>query len=206
MSSSALLGANVRMEWSGNRVARAMEAAKRWPLPRAGAYIRGIAQRMIARKVGPSAPGKPPHTHTGALKQAIVFNVEGERVVIGPTATMVGTIGRTHEWGGVEAEVVSRRDRRYKGMRLYVGGIGPIGEVGGRVRYAKLRTQRQADRSLTLAKRLWPSKFQGRKDGGRMTKAKPARHYPPRPFMGPALNIALASKKLPPMWAGSVRN
>ena len=61
-----------------------------------------MARRSIRKREGPSAPGEPPHTHTGALRVAILYAVEklDERVVIGPAFTGVGTSAMAHEFGG----------------------------------------------------------------------------------------------------------
>jgi len=71
-------------------------------LGHAGAAIRLTARRSIRRRKGPSAPGTPPHTHTGALRGAILYAVEKnrEQVVIGPAFAGVGTSAMAHEFGG----------------------------------------------------------------------------------------------------------
>lgn len=49
-----------------------------------------------------SPPGTPPYTHTGLLREAILFALEpaARRVVVGPTRAMVDDIGALHEYGG----------------------------------------------------------------------------------------------------------
>jgi hypothetical protein len=88
-------------------------------LAHAGAAIRMSARRSIKRapkdrtrdkqgrfksggKTSPSRPGSPPHTRAGALKSAILYAVESERmrVVIGPVFSIVGKSGAAHEHGG----------------------------------------------------------------------------------------------------------
>jgi hypothetical protein len=71
-------------------------------LGHAGAYLRKVARNSIRRGRGPSAPGTPPHTRAGALKNAILYAVEKDRrcVVIGPTGDRVGPSGSAHEFGG----------------------------------------------------------------------------------------------------------
>jgi len=65
-----------------------VDAATRRALSRFGAYVRADAKRSI-RKAGnskPSAPGRPPKSRKGTLKQFITFSYDPTRrsVVIGP--------------------------------------------------------------------------------------------------------------------------
>ena len=56
-----------------------------------------------------SAPGSPPHTRQGLLKQSLLFGVDSRResVVIGPAESIIGTAMVAHEYGG------TYRKRRY---------------------------------------------------------------------------------------------
>ncbi|MBE7466813.1 MAG: hypothetical protein HS116_25360 [Planctomycetes bacterium] len=177
------------------KVTRKAKAASIQSLGRAGAYLRGIARRSI--KVSPvaSEPGKPPRSRQGRLKNAIVFAVEKDktRVVIGPAASDVGKIGRTHEFGGTESP--KKRKGRKANFKLEVGGHGPIRVEGGKPVVVRLKTDRQVAKAKQVTDGLPPS--QGGTSGGKPRK------YPPRPFMGPALNIGKA--RLPRLWANSVR-
>lgn len=142
-----MVGARVKLKNQTAKVAAKARKAGIASLSQAGAYIRGIAKKSIKVSPKPSPPGKQPHSRKGRLKRAILFAVEKPRqsVVIGPTATEAGQIGRTHEQGGTEPP-----KKRAKG------------------------------------------KVKGK-----------ARKYPPRPFMGPAFEIA--RNRLPKLWANSVR-
>jgi hypothetical protein len=165
-------------------------------LRQAGAYIRGVARKSI--KISPkyAPPGKPPRSRKGRLKDAIVFSVESDRqqVVVGPTATEIGQIGRTHERGGTEPPKLKKA--RKSNWKLEVGGHGPIRDGSKGTGFAKLKTQAQVERAKELAPAIEAKSSQTQVQ----TKA---RKYPPRPFMGPAFNIA--KERLPRLWAGSVK-
>jgi hypothetical protein len=164
-------------------------------LRQAGAYIRGIARKSIKISPVKSPPGKPPRSRKGRLKDAIVFVVENDaqRVVVGPTATEVGKIGGTHEFGGAEPPKI-KKDRK-PNWKLEVGGSGPVRNDASGVGFARLKTQAQVER----AKQIAPT-IQAKQGGAPSNKP---RKYPPRPFMGPAFEIA--KDRLPKLWAGSVK-
>lgn len=85
------------------KVAKAVEQYNIESLGHAGGVIRKTAQRSIRRRMGYSKPGTPPHTHTGALRRSIRYAVDKQReeVVIGPSASVIGTrLGPLHEFGG----------------------------------------------------------------------------------------------------------
>lgn len=191
-----MIGVKVKTKIEGERVVAKTRKASISNLRQAGAYIRGIARKSI--KVSPkySPPGKPPRSRKGRLKDAILFAVEKEqqRVVVGPTATEVGQIGRTHERGGTEPPKTKKV--RQSNWKLEVGGHGPVRMDSSGVVVAKLKTTTQVAR----AKRIAPT-IQGKAS---VVPAQPkARKYPPRPFMGPAFEIA--KERLPKLWAGSVK-
>ena len=177
------------------KVLKKAKAATIRNLGQAGAYIRGIAKRSIKVSPEPSEPGKPPHTRKGRLKRGILFAVEKARqsVVIGPAASEMGRIGHTHEFGGTEPPKV--RKGRKANWKLEVGGHGPIRSEGTRPVVVKLTSEQQVARAQELAPLFPPSQ------GGPVSK-KP-RKYPPRPFMGPALEVSKA--RLPRLWANSVK-
>ena len=70
-------------------------------LYQAGAFIRTTARRSIRRRKKPSAPGSPPSTQTGRLRDAMAFYVDErrERVFIGARSKIVGPILGVHERG-----------------------------------------------------------------------------------------------------------
>lgn len=92
----------IRTRLDVKKVLRASMRANIESLAHAGAVIRLTARRSIRKRKGPSIAGQPPHTHTGALRNAILYAVEKTRgrVVIGPTFGGTGTSAMAHEFGG----------------------------------------------------------------------------------------------------------
>lgn len=189
-----------------NKVLRAAERANDWALRRAGAYVRGIAQHSIGKSKQSSAPGEPPKTRKGLLKKAIIFAVDkkGVNVLIGPSASWIGKIGATHEFGGTESPKQYKNAKvdsfgnpiKVPGTNWKLGpdGHGPIEDLGsGEFRYAKLTFMSQVRRSQKIAMSNFPAlRFRGK-----------ARTYPKRAFMRPALNAT--QHKIPDFWYQSVR-
>lgn len=68
------------------KVINAVNRAARRNLSRFGAFVRTRAKTSIRKRQGPSAPGKPPHSHVGLLRNLIFFAWDSARraVVIGP--------------------------------------------------------------------------------------------------------------------------
>lgn len=64
----------------------AMDVTARKVLSKFGAFVRRSAQFSIRSRKGFSAPGSPPHGHTGLLRKFIFFSWDNNRrsVVIGP--------------------------------------------------------------------------------------------------------------------------
>jgi len=179
------------------KVAKLAEKANRKNLGKAGAYVRGVAQRMIKVSPEPSAPGTPPHTRKGRLKKAILYGVErsAQEVVAGPTRSAIGLIGHAHEFGGTEP-AKKPRSRKPRKWKLDIGGHGPLRTDGKSVvGVGRLRTAAQIRRAWDIVVSLPEAK-------GGMAAPKP-RHYPPRPFMGKALEIS--RERLPAMWHNSLK-
>jgi hypothetical protein len=197
------------LSWHPENVVRAAQAGSFESLSKAGAYIRGIAARSIGKSDEASEPGKPPHTREGQLKKSILFKVstDGANVVIGPTRTGVGLIGNSHEFGGTEGpkKPPAAREANWK---LRIGGHGPIRIIGGYevAGYAKLTTDRQVERATRLApivQRLSGAAYTQSLVAYWKSGAAVNRKYPPRPFMGPALERS--KERLPQLWANSIR-
>jgi len=190
-----MVGMKVRSRMDSRKVVRASRRGSIKSLGQAGAYLRGIAKRSIKVSKDSAPAGHQPHSRKGRLKGAILFGVEKEqqRVVIGPTVTAVGRIGRTHEFGGTEP--AKKRKGRKATWKLEVGGHGPISVDGGKPVVVRLKTAKQVARAEAEAKKLPPAK--------RRVESNRPRKYPRRPFMGPALVIG--KPKLSKMWANSVR-
>lgn len=118
-----MVSVRVKTRWDGRRVQRKARDATITSLGRAGAYLRGIARRSIKVAADASRPGKPPHTRRGRLKNAILYAVEKPRqgVVIGSTASEIGRVGSTHEFGGTEPPKKRRGKRRKYPARPFMG-------------------------------------------------------------------------------------
>ena len=98
-----------RIEFDDRRILVAVRNGNNIALRRAGAYIRKAARNRISTSEKASAPGSPPNTRQGLLKQSLLFGVEQRRqsVVIGPAESIIGTAMVAHEFGG------RYRKRRY---------------------------------------------------------------------------------------------
>lgn len=98
-----------RIEFDERRILVAVQRGGNAALRRAGAYIRKAARNKVSASDKASAPGTPPHTRVGLLKNSLLFGVEKKRqsVVIGPAESMIGTAMTAHEFGG------RYRKRRY---------------------------------------------------------------------------------------------
>ena len=177
-------------------------------LYKAAGYLRTTARRSIKKRKHGSQPGEPPHTRLGQLRNAILFAVdEGRQIAwVGPSAALISDIARYHEFGGVQ--FIKSERRKYR-----IGSAGPIDTRAGYtnpyhwkdprtgathkghhskednlstrhlargVAFATLKTQLQVDRARFLDRVIWP-------DSDLLKRRK----YPPRPFMGPAMEESL---------------
>jgi hypothetical protein len=188
------------------KVERLLAAANKTQLAAAGAYLTGIARRMIKTSPEPSAPGHPPHTRKGQLRRAIVFGVErdGHGVVVGPTRNGIGLIGHTHEFGGTEPPKKLRKSR--KSWRWYImqRQVGPLRIVGSKAESGRLTTEAQVARAMRLAAQLPEGlDLYETQTPGLATGITGPRKYPPRPYMGKTLEIGAA--RLPALWRNSLQ-
>jgi hypothetical protein len=98
------LGEAKRLFFDRAGVMAAMTAAERRALSRFGAFVRQRARTSIRPRRGTSRPGQPPFSHTGLLRQGILFAFDPVRrsVVIGPVRLnqMQGDAPRLLEIGG----------------------------------------------------------------------------------------------------------
>lgn len=210
---------SVRVVDNTNEVKRAVRRAAFKNLGHAGASLRLAARRLIKTRQASSDPGEPPNTRRGALRNSILYAVEGDHtVVIGPAVHLISDVARVHEHGGTQ------RPRSLRGKseaqlltagtnwELFVGGHGPIGDSGGTA-YIKFTSKAQVEKSQRYIEsapedafgNTRKARFQAEK---RRIRAQVARQgglatYPARPFMGPAL--AQNVDRLPALWANSVR-
>jgi hypothetical protein len=181
-------------QFEGKRIRAAVAKGCKPAFRSAGAYIRGIAQRLLgSKKKKPNQPGLPPRSPTKRLKNAVLFQVEGKAgVVIGPRRSVIAAIGHTHEFGGVEQEVWSKP--RTANYRLAIGGYGPLARKGRNLRIGRIQTPGQLARAQQIAREVGPMQTR---------LLKPRRNYPARPFMKPAL--ALSRERIPTFWRNTVR-
>ena len=98
-----------RIEFDDRRILVAVRSGNNIALRRAGAYIRKATRNRVTTSDKASAPGSPPNTRQGLLKQSLLFGVDNRResVVIGPAESIIGTAMVAHEFGG------TYRKRRY---------------------------------------------------------------------------------------------
>ena len=98
-----------RIDFDDRRILIAVKSGNNFALRRAGAYIRKAARNRVSTGEKASAPGSPPHTRKGLLKQSLLFGVDSRResVVVGPAESLIGTAMVAHEFGG------RYRKRRY---------------------------------------------------------------------------------------------
>ena len=98
-----------RIEFDDRRILVAVRSGNNIALRRAGAYIRKAARNRVSTSEKASAPGSPPNTRQGLLKQSLLFGMDSRResVVIGPAESIIGTAMVAHEYGG------TYRKRRY---------------------------------------------------------------------------------------------
>jgi hypothetical protein len=171
-------------------------------LYKAGAYLRTAARRKIRKSKNPSRPGAPPHTREGQIRNAILFAVDaGKKIAwVGPSARLISDIARYHEFGGLEKIKAERKSYVHDGVGpidIREGDVNPgywkSRRTGRRVKvkstkkhvrrgvaFARLRTTKQVERAKFIDRMLWPS-----------TEMFKVRKYPPRPFMGPAMEASL---------------
>jgi len=91
----------VTSEQTIDRVHVAIQKAQKRVFQVVAFNTRKSAIDSIQSAEGPSAPGTPPHTHRRAfLRRAILYAADAEGAVIGPRASVVGTAGQAHEFGG----------------------------------------------------------------------------------------------------------
>ena len=83
----------VHLEFDESRILIAVKSGNITALRRSGAYIRKAARNRVTQSSNASAPGTPPNTRRGLLKQSLLFGVEKQRqsVVVGPAEKFIGT-------------------------------------------------------------------------------------------------------------------
>ena len=127
------------------RVKDATDKAAFKSVGHAASSIRKTAIESIEQAEGPSAPGTPPHTHTGGvtkkgkvrrgnLQRAIVFDSDKakQEAVIGPRFSVVGESGAAHELGG-EFHGDDYPERPFMGPALETNAPRLPGEFAGSI-------------------------------------------------------------------------
>ena len=95
-----MFGISLQFADETKRVEKASEKAAFRNFGHAAARIRKDAIASIEKVEGPSEPGTPVHTHSGATaKRAIAFDATKEDAVIGPRESIVGEAMAAHEFG-----------------------------------------------------------------------------------------------------------
>jgi hypothetical protein len=95
--------AKVKKLFFDKSVEKAADRKTRAVLAKFGAFVRRAAKSSIRKRKAISAPGSPPSSHVGTLRDAILFSYDpGNRsVVIGPVAMGKGGFGaKALEEGG----------------------------------------------------------------------------------------------------------
>lgn len=99
----------------------ATEKAERQRLSKFGAFVRTTAKQSIKTDDDPSAPGQPPHSHTGLLKKFIFFGFDPvwRSVVIGPIRlNKAGALHELEEGGEAIITTGPRRRRTARKVRI----------------------------------------------------------------------------------------
>ena len=153
----------------------AVDKAKERVGKKQGAFIRTSARSSIKKNKKPSAPGQPPHGHTGGLRKRIFFDYDRitETVVVGPALAPL----RTNKFNlGLTTP-----------QRLELGGRVIVNQTFTRKDGWRIVTERQAQRARTTRRQV--RRLQVTTDQ--------------RPFMLPALKKGLTD--LARKWKGAVR-
>lgn len=96
-----MIGVSFQFDDRTKAVTDAAEKAAFKNFGHAAARISKDVKASLEKADGPSSPGKPPHTHRGTfLRRAIRYAADKQGAVIGPVASLVGTAGQAHEFGG----------------------------------------------------------------------------------------------------------
>ena len=185
-----------------------VEKGNRAALVKAGAYTRGKAMHSIEISADASDPGSPPHSRTGQLRRAVAYGLfrDGSTpgVAVGATASVIGQIGHTHEVGDTEPPKKPPALRKNNWV-LAIGGHGPIRLTGPGLKngaaFAKLKTDDQVALARFVGQALVGTQEEQLLERWASWSPRP-RHYPARPFMGPALD--LVRPQLPAMWSNIV--
>lgn len=134
------MGLSVKLEvkqlfFDRDRVIRATDRAQRRALTRIGGFTRTTARRSIRKRKGKSSPGKPPHSHSGELRDGIFFVYEprSQSVVIGPVGFGTG-VPEVLEYGGNITVSTSRRGEPERRKRIKIEARPTMGPAEQKAR------------------------------------------------------------------------
>lgn len=207
------LAAKVKVSFNEKALERPLRNAARGILKSYGAIVRKISRDFIKHKRNPnqsSAPLHSPYDHFG-LRASIQFAADEHDVVIGPRYIRRGlqNVARIHEFGG--NLTVKKVERPELLDKTEIGDVAPVTSAyvskkdaivkrdgidrrtGYPIIWTKIRTKSQREESKRLYKRMV-------RDSHETVVA----HYPPRPYMRPALMKALPT--LPRVWKNAIKN
>jgi hypothetical protein len=185
-------------------------------LSRLGAFIRRRARSSMRRRKKPSAPGTPPSAHSSskvATLKNILFAFDHSRnsVVIGPVrlnqkfyfggpVLAAGTVPQLHEFGGT------------LGIREKLENLAPVvrraKKTGTRrnltpnQKAAMIRRKQAQGQQEYIAGTKWVRMGRRKPLPGQPTRVRWA-NYPPRPFMGPALQHEWPKVARPSLWVAA---
>ena len=94
-----MFGMSVKVEMDTKPLTKAVDDSAFRNLGHAAASIRKTAIESIQQSAYPSAVGDPPHTRRGALPRSILFAVDSEGAVIGPSFLAIVDVAAAHEFG-----------------------------------------------------------------------------------------------------------
>lgn len=100
------------------KVHKLAEKKSRQAQAKFGAFVRRRAKSSIRKSKKTSAPGQPPKSHVGTLKNLIFFSFDPktESTVIGPVKFGLGLAPKALEYGGMS--IRSRRIKAASGEKL----------------------------------------------------------------------------------------
>lgn len=96
-------GATFRWEFHGRKIQQAVDRGTYRSMSHAAASLAKAEKLSIEKSTEASEPGSPPHTRGRGghnIKGAIRYAADKESAVIGPVASVIGTAGEAHEFGG----------------------------------------------------------------------------------------------------------
>ena len=99
-----MIGVSVKTIDNTRAVVAASDKAAFRNFGHAAARISKDAKASIITSDEPSEPGDPPHTRAQSghnLRVAIRYDATKQDAVIGPRASVIGEVGRLHEFGGI---------------------------------------------------------------------------------------------------------